>query len=137
MNYTPLFHKRSILYLGNDSEKIYFQFLLDNFKHRYLIVPQVHILNLIYPAHKYISNNQVLDIAGFKSIDFVLYDRHTYKPLLCIEVNGGYHNEENRKKLDTRKKQLLQSAGLKVLAVEARENYTHGDRVVIEEMLGN
>lgn len=128
MNYTPLFKKRTLLYDKNPSERAFFYFLLHYFGHEYAIVPQVHVLNLIERKKKFINNNQVLRILGQKSVDFELFDRHSYTALLCIEVNGGYHNFAKQKKRDEKKIALLESTGVKVLSFEAKERYGEVER---------
>lgn len=138
MDYTPLFKKRSILYIKNASERSFFYFLLRYFAHEYTIVPQVHVLNLIElqpTCKKYIHNNQVLRILGQKSIDFVLYDKQELTAVLCLEVNGGYHNSEKQKKRDEKKISLLQSAGIQVVSFDAKERYGEEDRDVIIKAL--
>jgi len=91
----------------NSSEQYLFHTLNDfcvNSNH--YVLSQVHLASIIMVSEKAEDYYETLTDLD-KSIDFVLMDKETTKPVLLIEYNGPEHTRPNRKVRDNFLENLL------------------------------
>ena len=93
-----------------------------------LIVPQVGFNHLIEP----VPHESYFDT---RSVDFVLYDKENFYPVLAIEVNGFAHHIGHTHEKDIVKEQTLNKAGLTLLIFDAKSKYTYEDKKQIDAAL--
>ncbi len=94
----------------NRSESAFFFELQKQLPHGYYIFPKMRIadiLETISGKGYYQMRNGILP----KHVDFLICDSY-FKPVVVIEVNGGYHNNSSQQEKDQIKKQIFQSAGI-------------------------
>lgn len=94
----------------NSSEEAFFFELKKQLPEGYYIFPKMRIADMIDAIHGsgfYFRRNKILP----KHIDFLICDSH-FKPIVAIEVNGGYHNSSSQKDKDLIKKEIIENAGL-------------------------
>lgn len=117
---------------SNNFERKFYLFLHQILKESYFVVPQVHLLNLIKHINKLMTDIQWLNYCHNRSVDFIIYDKVTFYPLLAIEIQGASHNNSEAQHKDKQKKDFLQMAGIPVLYIEGKNEYTqvHKDSIL-------
>ena len=71
-----------------------------------------------------------------KHIDFVLCDRNSLKPLLCIELDDSSHERPDRMERDKFVDEAFDAAGLPLIRIPVSENYPPAElRNVIREIV--
>lgn len=94
----------------NRSESAFFFELQKQLPQGYYIFPKMRIADILETVSGkgyYHMRNGILP----KHIDFLVCDPY-FKPVVAIEVNGGYHNTSSQQGKDQIKKEILESAGL-------------------------
>jgi hypothetical protein len=81
----------------------------------YLLVPQVHVEKLIAPKTWWGGIKYAIGHVSRWSVDFALFDKVTFEPLMAIELNGDSHNNSKTFRRDQEVKQHLQEAGIPLL----------------------
>ena len=105
--------------------ELYFFFILsENFAKDYLIIPQVNLASIITKNKKFESEYQnELN----RNIDFGIFDKSTYLPLLLIEINDSSHNQPRRIERDKRVKDICSQSDIKLITFhtqfENEKNY--------------
>lgn len=106
----------------NHSESAFFFELQKQLPHGYYIFPKMRIADILETVSGkgyYHMRNGILP----KHIDFLICDSY-FKPVVAIEVNGGYHDTLNQQKKDQTKKQILESAGLSFEIVNVGSDFS-------------
>ena len=58
-----------------------------------------------------------------KHIDFVICNS-SFKPIVAVELNGGYHNKLEQMEKDNEKREILKEAQLPLLTVKVGHNFS-------------
>ena len=109
--------------LMTDSEREFFNVLFSAVGNKYYIFPQIHldaILNYKIVGQSWFGAFRHIDE---KSVDFMICDEKTLKPLLAIELDDRSHQREDRINRDVEVERILRDAGMPLLRV------SHGDRL--------
>lgn len=105
--------------LFTKNEKILYEVLLyklDN--NKYIALPQINLQTIIETDSK--ERNDEL----YRNIDFCIFEKETFKPVLAIELNGLSHKNNNFvKKRDESVKQILTKANLPFLIFDNDDLY--------------
>ncbi len=95
----------------------------------YKVIPQVPLSSLVDKVNRYKTPLEL-----FRTIDFVIFDNN-FHPLLLIELNDKTHHEKNRIKRDNKVKNIVSSAGLKIIFFYSE--YSNEKEYVINRIMEN
>lgn len=107
-----IYDYRAKQYFMTKSESEFFQMLDKVAGDRYYIFPQAHLSAIL--DHKIPGQNwkyAFRHING-KSVDYVLCDRNTLKPVYAVELDDYTHTYSDRQERDYEVERMLQSAGI-------------------------
>ena len=71
---------------------------------------------------KFLDQNEDLKrfVLNNSHLDFAIYSDSINKPLLAIEVDGKYHNNEEQKQRDEKKEKILNYMNIPLLRVSSK-----------------
>ena len=87
------------------------------------VAPQVAINQLLYLKRDCPARRSWQAKMDRRSLDFVLIDPETYRPLAAIELDDRSHDKPDRRKRDAEVGRLCAAAGLPLLRVAAAQAY--------------
>ncbi len=105
-------------FLMNVPERKFFENLHKVVPENYVIFPQVVLSSIVDVT---ITKKEAMgwrNKINRKTIDFVLFERPYYKPVLAIEYDGKTHNSPSRRKRDKEVEKILNSAGIDIFHVK-------------------
>lgn len=126
-----IYKKRSSVM--NSSESAFFFELQKQLPPGYYIFPKMRIadiLETISGKGYYHMRNNILP----KHVDFLICDSY-FKPVVAIEVNGGYHNTSTQKQKDYIKNEVFRSAGLIFETVDVGTDFSQSITKIKENFL--
>lgn len=105
------------------AEREFFSVLRLATRERYQVFAQVHIPTIL--DHKVAGQNWrgAFRHIDEKSVDFVLCDTTSLRPILAIELDDRSHGEESRKLRDEEVNRIFEEAGLPLLRIENRGHF--------------
>lgn len=110
----PYFRKKTLL---NEKEQVLFPRLIKAMPTCY-VMTQVRLADIV-GVKKGVANWQAWqNKITQKSVDFVICDK-SFAVLVCIELDGKTHTQEDRQKADRSKDDALKVAGIQILRIEA------------------
>jgi hypothetical protein len=110
-------------WLLSAAERSFFGVLIEAVRDRYFIFAKVRLVDLVWLPKETESRQSHLNRVLSKHVDFVLCDRDSVRPLLCIELDDASHGRADRKERDTFLDAALNAAGLPLLHVRASKAY--------------
>jgi hypothetical protein len=126
-------------YLMTQTEYKFFGALREAVKDKYFIMPQVALSRIIevqkglgrYGSDSWYSNFSRINK---KTLDFVIFDKQYFSPLLAIELDDYTHNYHHRKIRDEFVDNALSSANINILHIQPQNAY---NIIEIETALNN
>ncbi len=110
-------------YLMTKGEHVFFELLQKIVSDKYFIIPQVSLSKLVTVDHyeklRKTYNNKI----DRKSVDFVLFSKDYFSPVLIIELDDKTHERLDRKARDGFVDGVAQAAGIKIVHVKAAFSY--------------
>jgi len=109
-------------FLMNIPERKFFEELRKIIPDNYEVFPQVVLGSIVYPVG---SGNEFMKLRNKinrKIIDFVIFEKPYFKPVLGIEYDGKTHDYPDRVNRDIEVQEILDSAGIKNFHVRHRDN---------------
>lgn len=109
------------------SEEAFFRLLSEVVSEKYLVLPQVHLSALL--EHKIPKQNwkyAFRHING-KSVDYVLCDKITLKPVYVIELDDYTHKYKNRVERDTEVERIFAGANIPLVRFSDYKNLSPED----------
>lgn len=104
-------------------EKIYYLILdfLEKNNGKYKMAVKLPLAEFVSDK-KFLDENEDLKkfVLNNSHIDFAIYSESINKPLLAIEVDGKYHNEENQKQRDEKKEKILSYMNIPLLRISSK-----------------
>jgi len=102
-------------YFMTKSENDFFRMLNNVAGDRYFIFPQVHLSTIL--SEKVVGQDWKTQKAAFrhingKSVDYVLCEKQSLKPVYAVELDDYTHNYSNRQERDQEVERMFQSAGI-------------------------
>lgn len=85
---------------------------------KFYIFPQVHLSDLVNIKNSSRDHENLYQLLGNKSVDYVVFTKPSMAPILAIELNGASHYAAQRQNRDKFVKTLFDSVGIKLLEVE-------------------
>jgi very-short-patch-repair endonuclease len=112
--------------LLTSSERTFFYFLIKSFGARYQVCPQIHLTDLVRIEAGDSYSAEMVRYMGMKSVDFVLFDRATFAPLVAVELDGKEHETLfDRRNRDAEKELILEQAGIPLVRIPRA--YAYGE----------
>lgn len=99
-------------YFMTKSENDFFRMLNNVAGDRYFIFPQVHLSAILDEKIKGQNWKAAFKHINGKSIDYVLCDKQSLKPVYAVELDDYTHNYSNRQERDQEVERMFQSAGI-------------------------
>ena len=100
----------------NRKEEEFFEYTRKYLDKNFIITPQVNLQTIIETDTR-TRNNEL-----FRSLDFVIFNKEYYIPMLAIELNGKHHyTKEYWKKRDNSIKEILKSCELELIEINMEE----------------
>ena len=95
-----------------NAEKVFYDKLLATLGDNHYIVPQAHLSMFI--DHKIKGQNWkgAFSVINGKSVDFLIVEKLTQKPVLAIELDDYTHSRTDRTRRDAIVKKILDNAGI-------------------------
>lgn len=117
-------------YYMTASENDFFRILEKVAGDRYYIFPQAHLSKLL--SEKVIGQDWKAQKAAFrhingKSVDYVLCDRQTLKPVYAVELDDYTHNYSSRKERDIEVERIFHSAGIPLVRFNNYKSLSEDD----------
>ena len=92
-------------------------FVQDN----YYVFPQVNLDKIIDILPGYDQKNTFRNKIDRKSVDFVLVEKQSFKPVLAIELNGSIHDRVDKILDDVEKTKIIQASQLPLLTIKRND----------------
>ncbi len=105
--------KHSLL---TEYEQILYETINDKLDKKYIILPQINLQTIIETNTNH-RNNEL-----YRNLDFCIFERGTFKPILAIELNGKNHKINTyTMQRDISVKKILNQAKLPLIIIENKE----------------
>ena len=110
-------------YLMTKVEHDFFKVLQQVVNNKYYIVPQVQLSKLVgidrYEKYKKTYLNKI----DRKSVDFVLFDKEYFSPIMIIELDDNSHEREDRKTRDGFVDSVVEKIGMPIKHIKTSYSY--------------
>lgn len=116
------------------AETRFFKLLTETIGEEYYVFPQVHLSSIL--EHRIHGQNwwAAFHHINRKSVDFVVCDKQSIRPLLAVELDDWSHNLNHRKDRDKEVERIFDGAGLPLIRFGGGRNMSHAHvREIIEE----
>jgi hypothetical protein len=110
-----VYHYRAKSSLMTNAENEFFNMLMDAIGARYFVFPQVHLSAILDHNVKGQNWKAAFRSINGKSVDYVICDKTSRKPLIAIELDDYTHNAEDRKQRDIEVERILGEARIHLL----------------------
>jgi len=90
-------------------EKSFLVILRELAKYNLLVVPQINLATVVQKVGEFRYQNEL-----YRNIDFGVFDKE-YNLLLLIELNDSSHSQKDRQKRDSRVKDIVAQAEIKLM----------------------
>lgn len=110
-------------YLLTQAERSLFGVLSEAVKDRYFIFAKVRLADLVWLPKGTDSWQSHFNRVQSKHIDFVICDRASIRPMLCVELDDASHGRASRQTRDAFVDAALLAAGLPFIRIRAAKAY--------------
>jgi very-short-patch-repair endonuclease len=107
-----IYHYEKKLKVMTDAEGRFFEKLTNVIGERFIILPQAHLSAFINHKIKGQNWKAAFNVINGKSVDFLLVEKNTLKPVAAIELDDWSHAREERVARDEKVKNILDEAGI-------------------------
>jgi len=114
-------------YYMTKSEGEFFRMLDKVAGDRYYIFPQAHLSAILDEKIKGQNWKNAFKHINGKSVDYVLCDKNTLKPVYAVELDDYTHNYSNRKERDIEVERMFQSAGVPLVRFDNYKSLVEED----------
>jgi very-short-patch-repair endonuclease len=121
---SPIYHYERRDLIMTRAENEFFKMLDEAVGQDYYVFPQVHLSSLF--EHRVQGQDwwKAFHHINRKSVDFVICDRQTVRPLAAIELDDWSHKLDKRKTRDAEVERIFQGANFPLLRFGHRGPYT-------------
>ncbi|MAE66735.1 MAG: hypothetical protein CMJ18_20905 [Phycisphaeraceae bacterium] len=124
-------------YLLTKAERSFFHALFDVAGGRFHVFAMVRLADLVYIPRGTERRQSYFNRIRSKHVDFVLCELESIRPMLAIELDDASHSRRDRKERDVFVEEALRVAGLPLLRIPVRRDYSpHGLERQIRESMG-
>lgn len=101
------------------AEARFFEKLTGIIGEKFIIIPQAHLS--VFIDHKVKGQNWkgAFSVINGKSVDFLLVEKNTLKPVVAIELDDWSHKEEERILRDEKVKRILDESGVLLIRFDS------------------
>ena len=126
-----LYHYFPKTFIMNPEEYRFFKVFKELLGVNYIIIPQVHLDDLVKPMS---GRSRIFSFRHInqKSVDFVICNPTSMSPKTAIEIDGISHSNERTKDRDEEVERILREAGLPLIRFK---NGDHTDKDLISKKL--
>lgn len=110
-------------YLLSPAERTFYTSLYTVAGADFQIFPKVRLIDLVRVRSGTADTQAYKNRIDRKHVDFVVWERDTFKPLLVIELDDASHRRARSQESDLVKDRVMEAAGLPMLRVAARGSY--------------
>ena len=116
------YKKRNLM---TESELNFFRQLEQKYNSQYYIIPQVLLSSIIDVdlPKRFFAYRGYRSKIDKKTIDFVLFDKQNYNPVLAIELDDSTHSKSEAERNDNFKNGVFNKVGIKLTRVSVSKNY--------------
>lgn len=107
-----------------DYENRFFDSLQSVAGANYLVFPQVHLSAFLDEKAYYQSWRRAFYSVNAKSVDYVICDRSSRRPVVAVELDDASHSRDDRRKRDAFVEGLLKSVDLPLVRFSDIDNLT-------------
>lgn len=130
------FEKRE--FLMNPSEEDFYRELKVLISEEYVVFPQIVLSNIVKVASGQKEFWKYQNKINKKTIDFVIFKKEHFEPVLAIEYDGKTHQRPERIERDLLVKNILESAGIASVHIQHSNNLDYDEIIIkIEKLLLN
>lgn len=123
-------------FLLNVPERKFFEELKKIIPENYVVFPQVQLSSIVNVVCNRMNFWKYQNKINRKNIDFVIFEKPYYKPLIAIEYDGKTHDQPVRAERDLFVAKVLDSAGVKNFHVKHKQTINFEEiKDKIEEIL--
>lgn len=110
--------------LMNKTESALFFELQNKLPHNYHIFPNMRLADIVEPikTNEYYGYKNMARKIMPKHIDFIICDLY-FKPVVAVELNGGYHNKLKQIETDNEKIEILKEAQLPLVVIKVGDDF--------------
>lgn len=94
----------------SSTEQNFYNTIRNITEEQYITLPQVPLSQIVEKQSNYKYQNEL-----YRVVDICIFEKKTYKPLLCIEINDETHHQKNRYMRDLKVKEILRQAGIPLI----------------------
>ena len=120
-------------YLMTQSEGGFLRLLFETVGTQYYVVPQVHLSAIFDHKAKGQNWKAAFKHINGKSVDFVICEKASMKPLIAIEVDESSHDADDRRARDTEVERIFSEANLPLLRFDQRSGLSR--EVIAQQIL--
>lgn len=95
-----------------NAEARFFEKLTEVIGKRFIVIPQAHLSTFINHKVKGQNWKGAFSVINGKSVDFLLVEKNTLKPVVAIELDDWSHKKEDRILRDEKVKKILDESGV-------------------------
>jgi len=110
----------------SNAERSFYHVLCQAVGDRGTIFAKVNLADLFYVVQPQ-ENQAYRNKIDRKHVDFVLADKRTTQPLMCIELDDSSHHRNDRVERDRFVDDVFRVAGMRLIRVRAARNYDLAD----------
>jgi hypothetical protein len=92
-------------------------------KDQYFVFAKVRLADLVWMPKGTVGRQGHFNRIQAKHVDFVVCDRSTIRPLVCIELDDSSHGQSSRQSRDAFLEAALAAAGLPLIRIVAARSY--------------
>ena len=130
IHHTPVLEEKVIVgyrkkfRIMNETESALFFELKRQIPPNYYIFPNMRLADIVVTANDndYFEKNHKNHKIMIRHIDFMICD-YNFKPIVAVELNGGYHKDPKQIERDLEKKRILDEALLPLITVMVGDNF--------------
>jgi len=109
-------------FLMNIPERKFFKELQKIIPNNYIAFPQVLLSSIVNVTSSRKDFWKYQNKINRKTIDYVIFEKPYFKPVLAIEYDGKTHDRQDRIDRDIKVKNILDSSGIRNFQVRHKEN---------------
>ena len=114
-------------YFMTKSENDFFRMLDNVASDRYFIFPQAHLSAILDEKIKGQNWKAAFKHINGKSVDYVLCDKQSLKPVYAVELDDYTHTYKNRQERDKEVERMFQCAGVPLVRFSNYKSLTEND----------
>lgn len=125
------YHYRAKRAIMTPKEEFTFRRLVETFERKFYVIPQVHLATLLdfeitgqnwYGAFQHINR---------KSVDYVLLNKETLRPVCAVELDDYTHERKDRQKRDIEVERIFKEANIPLVRLKSVKDLSNREIVQI------